>query len=140
MNGVHRDDFAAKVAATAVTLEAPAESDDPILPLGFLLAVNLCARVYPTIGLVGPSALTDNAAEVIRWVNPRCDLKVDVEPSPRLSFRKQPESPGVFVTASGWNSVIDNLPRKQSRPRSQLPWRLEHSEPASCFVQRSVHF
>ncbi len=45
MNGVRRDDFAAKVAATAVTLEAPAESDDPNLPLGFLLAVNLCARL-----------------------------------------------------------------------------------------------
>ncbi len=119
MNGVRRDDFAEKVAATAVTLEAPAESDDPNLPLGFLLAVNLCARVYPTIGLVGPSALTDNAAEMIRWVNPRCDLKADIEPSPRLSFRKQPESPGVFVTASGWNSVIDNLPREQEP--AQIP-------------------
>ncbi len=112
MNGVRRDDFAAKLAATAVTLEAPAGSHEANLGLGFLLAANLCARVYPAIGLIGPSELTDNAAELIRWVNPKCDLTTGVDPNPRLSFRKQPESPGGFVTASGWNAVIDSMPRK----------------------------
>src|ERR1700694_1181264 len=109
MQGARGHDFAQKRAPTAVTLEAPARSHEANLSLGFLLAANLCARVYPAIGLIGPSELTANASGLIRWVNPKGDLTTGVDPSPRLSFRKQPESPGGFVLASGWNAVIDSM-------------------------------
>lgn len=119
MNGVRREDFATKLVGTAVTLEAPAEGLDPNSGLGFVFAANLCARVYPTIGLIGPSALTDEAAHLIRRINPQCELKMNSQPGPILSFRKQPESPGVFVSACGWNVVIDKAPRK--REPAQIP-------------------
>ena len=114
--GVFRPDFHDRLAEAAVTLQAPeGMAADRAAYGGFLLAANLCARLYPRISLQADEILVTRAADLILSINPACDVaESSASTDCVLSWDKQPSVPGIFISASGWNAVVDRaIDRRQ---------------------------
>lgn len=70
-----RDWFLTRLSSSSITLEAAGGvNDHPAHRSGYLLAANLAARQYPAIQLAGPTELCDDAAKLIRAINPVADV------------------------------------------------------------------
>ena len=53
------------LAKTAVCLQAPPELEDhPSHQVGFMLAVNLCARLYPRLRILATKRITEDCASL----------------------------------------------------------------------------
>jgi hypothetical protein len=109
LDGVVRQDFRAALDRKVVVLEAPSDVSDQALAAGWSLSINLCARLYPQIRLLGDAAAVEAAAKLILTINPQCDVtESEGEADAVLSWRGLPAEPGVFASATGWNSIIDD--------------------------------
>lgn len=109
LKGVLRRDFRAALDRKVVVLEAPSDVDDLALAAGWSLSVNLCARLYPKIRLLGDKSAVEAAAQLILAINPNCDVtQSDGKADAVLSWRALPSTPGVFASAAGWNAIIDD--------------------------------
>jgi hypothetical protein len=111
LDGVAREQLREKLEAVRVTLIAPNDllAAEP-LGLGYLFAVNLLARIYPTLCFEGCEALREKAADLARAINPAVTLdEAGSGDGLTLAFdASAPETErAVSVWASGWNLGID---------------------------------
>jgi hypothetical protein len=77
---------------------------------GFLLAVNLAARIYPSLDFQCSEALATEAAEVAHRINPQIALGAD-KIAARLVLGGDAAVDAIAVSASGWNVFIDSTPQ-----------------------------
>ena len=106
------------VADTSVTLMAGGRAVESPARVGFLLAANLLARLYPRIQLDGPSDLVQSAATEISLVNPVADIATgDTTTTATLAYEAVVEDESaVSVSARAWNVHLDADPVDAQRP------------------------
>lgn len=107
----NRDALERRLSDAAVAVVAGDHVEDDLArSQGYLFAVDLAARLYPTLGLAGPAPLVEKAAERAQEINPVIDI---IEPKvtlPTLSYEMVAEARGIAVSASGWNVTVDGEP------------------------------
>jgi hypothetical protein len=110
MPGLERSEIGARLEAVTVALridDATAELDGQAA--GFLLAVNLAARLYPALVIDAPDELRRKAAEIATAIHPGVmldggDATADVE---LLWHPATPTPQRVTVCCTGWTVRID---------------------------------
>jgi len=77
---------------------------------GFLMSANLLARVYPSIGVDGPHSILGDAVNLIRAINPDCDVDCDGDDfSATLHWGQGPVSATeICVCANAWSVLLDS--------------------------------
>ena len=103
-------DLASYLGNTSVSLEAPtALEDDPSHRAGFLLAVNLCARLYPRLHIHASKSVTDECGSLALQINPNCEIETkagNCDGSIVWGKSSSAEAP-VIVSPAGWSIRID---------------------------------
>ena len=105
-----RSDVAAFLSSKSVLLAAPPDLDQhPFHLAGFLLSVNLCARLYPQLRVVAPPRVVDESRALALQINPVCDFVVGEGSSDAdLSWACPGRGPTSIVVAPvGWEVLID---------------------------------
>lgn len=98
------------LAAKSVLLEAPdAIEQHPFHVAGFLLLVNLCARLYPTIRIVAPNRIASDCEALALQINPACEVFVGKgEASGALAWARTGSAPNsILIAPAGWEILID---------------------------------
>lgn len=111
LSGLDRAAVRAKLAAASVTLCADERAADGVGRAGYLLAVNLAARLYPRIVLAGPADVVGSAEAEIRLVNPHADVAFGTGELTAATLGYETAAAGptaVSVAARGWNVYIDS--------------------------------
>lgn len=86
-------------------------ADDPASHAGYLLAVNLAARLYPRLVLLGPVELCALAGELAASINPLVDVADRGRVDARWVWsRRTPHRGEIHAAASGWNVGFDGAP------------------------------
>jgi hypothetical protein len=102
-----RDEFIARLDATTLVLAAgPAVLADPGKGAGFMLMVNLAARLYPVLAIEAPAELAEPARRLASAVNPAITFAEEPADAVRLTFGAD-ERADVSVDASGWTVLVD---------------------------------
>lgn len=101
----------------AIRLDAPEEIEQHQFHVaGFLLLVNLCARLYPELRIVAPARIVDECRGLALAINPLCKVIVgDVPTAPAggVAWASVPRlTEAVVVSPAGWEVLID-LPEAQ---------------------------
>jgi hypothetical protein len=95
---------------TAVALRAPESIDAfPAHRAGFILAANLCARLYPRIHILASKSLTEECASLALQINPLCQIDTsDTQIDATLAWgHSSAIENGVTVSAKNWDVFID---------------------------------
>ena len=111
------------LSSKSVLLEA---SDNlprhPLHRAGFLLLVNLCARLYPAIRISAPAALVEDAKALALQINPSCEIVVGRGRTSGVVAWccVGSGSEAITVAPAGWDVLVD-LPRaSQIQPTNML--------------------
>ncbi len=105
-----------------VCLKAPDSLEEhPIHLAGFVLATNLCARLYPRLRILAPSRVVEQCASIALQINPLCQIETKRGTSDaELAWAVPPESDfAVVVAPAGWEVFID-LPDSRRIQRSNM--------------------
>lgn len=116
------DDLESFLFSKIVCLEAPDDLEQhPVHLAGFLLATNLCARLYPRIRLLGPEGVVRQCQLLIHLINPLCEVQVEAGVShASFGWGVTPKNEPAVVTApSGWNVKL-NLPNSSGLQPSNI--------------------
>lgn len=109
-------DLASFLSKTAVSLEASSELEDhPSHRAGFVLAANLCARLYPRLHILATKALTEECASLALRINPNCEIETkggDCDAALVWGCHSSVERP-VIVSPAGWNVLLDQADAEQ---------------------------
>lgn len=118
LGGLDRDVVRSRLEGVSVTLVAGERALAAPARDGYLLAVNLLARLYPSIRLVGPDQLVHDAEGEVILINPRADVAAgDEETTATLAFEAWVlRERGVSVAARGWNVYVDVEPDRDADP------------------------
>lgn len=110
LEGAGHEEFIARLDATTLELRAGAAVAEPGKRIGFLLAVNLAARLYPSLIIEAPGPLAEEARALALAINPNCELATDGA-TVTLVFADAaaPAAALVVVDAAGWNAFIDQV-------------------------------
>jgi len=103
-------DVRAFLSSKSVLLAAPPDLDQhPFHLAGFLLSVNLCARLYPQLRVVAPSRVVDESQALALQINPACDFVVgEGVTDADLAWACPGRGPkSVVVAPVGWEVLID---------------------------------
>src|SRR5258708_6061450 len=97
------------LADKTVCLVVPADIErHPFHAAGFQLLVNLCARLYPAIQVMGSQWMAEDARRTIREINPACDLDSSARAAATVCWSCPPRDDAcILVGPSGWEVVID---------------------------------
>lgn len=98
------------LSTKSVLLEAPDDLEQhPYHMAGFLLLVNLCARLYPQLRIRARPRVVDESAALALQINPRCDVAAGAGPcDAALSWACQRSAPNTIVVGpAGWEVLID---------------------------------
>ena len=98
------------LSSKSVLLVAPDDLDQhPFHLAGFLLSVNLCARLYPQLRIVAPPRVVDESNALALQINPICDFVVgDGSSDAALSWACPARgSKSIVVAPVGWEVLID---------------------------------
>jgi len=108
-----------RLSGAGVTLEMDERTADlPAHVAGFLLAVNLCSRLYPRLYLRATTSLQQQAAELALRINPACEIETSKSEGERLFWGGGKPAVGtVTVTAAGWLVLLDYATEK-GRPEA----------------------
>jgi hypothetical protein len=104
------DDLEAFLSERIVCLEAPDDLEaHPVHLAGFVLATNLCARLYPRLRLIGPDRVVSQCRSVIEQINPLCEVEAKLdECHGGLSWAVRPSRDNFVVVAPvGWEVQVD---------------------------------
>ena len=109
----------------SVRLEAPDDLElHPFHLAGFLLLVNLCARLYPRIRVRSSQRIVDECRIVALEINPSCDLTIaadESEASATLCWScPANESLAVVIAPNGWEVLIDLPEAARVQPTNML--------------------
>jgi hypothetical protein len=109
-----RADVRTFLADKSVSLQAPSDLELHHLHVaGFLLLVNLCARLYPRIQIVASPRIADEARVLILKINPTCDVTTDAPiatADATLAWccsHATPSADTIVVAPAGWEVLID---------------------------------
>jgi len=121
---IDSEQLAEHLGSVVVELRAGEPTADVITQrVGYELAANLLARLYPAIRLEGPAEVVDGAAKLIHSINPDCDLDEGWSgTTPGLSWAGAHDGDQPAVVAHGWNVTLDP---------GRTPLRFECSTPAA---------
>src|ERR1035437_4783544 len=111
------------LSTKTVCLEAPEDLEKhPIHIAGFLLATNLCARIYPRLRLIAPSRVADECSALARRINPGCEIERGPgDAAARLCWTGgTSSSDSITVSHAGWDVSIDALHADGLRPTNIL--------------------
>lgn len=110
LDGLDNSDVRNRLATAQVTLDAGELDPESAARCGFLLAANLLARLYCHIRLLAPDGLRDEGCQIIRAINPQCEITAEGIEGPSHVLRFEPGPPRsneITVWASSWNVSID---------------------------------
>jgi hypothetical protein len=109
LGGLSESELGKRLEATTLVLEIDAEgAGDAAHRAGFLLAVNLGARLYPRLAIDAGDELTEAATDLARSINPGCEFGPPRGKELVLSWRGgQPGAERVTVAAVGWSAILD---------------------------------
>lgn len=103
-------DLQAFLAEKVVCLEAPDDLEQhPVHLAGFVLATNLCARLYPRLRVLAPKRVAEECESTALQINPSCE--VDTRPgtsdgSLLWAVPRRTDS-AVVVAPAGWEVLVD---------------------------------
>lgn len=111
-----------RLSGAGVTLEMDERTANlPAHVAGFLLAVNLCSRLYPRLYLRAPTNLQRQAAELALRINPACEIETSKSEGERLLWGgATPTESTVTVSADGWLVLLDHTTEKGSPEANPL--------------------
>lgn len=100
------------LASKSIVLRGPEDLDrHQNHRAGFALLANLCARLYPTIRIIAPSAVVAQCCDLILQINPDCDVsgETDIQPAAGTVCWSTPTEArnAVAVGPDGWDVVVD---------------------------------
>lgn len=83
-------------------------ASEPSLLAGFMLLVNLCARIYPRIDVHAPERLAREAEVLIRSINPLCEINGagSHDLAHTIAWNTDCPESDVHVSISGWNVLV----------------------------------
>lgn len=83
----------------------------PVHIAGFMLLVNLCARLYPKLSIVCSPRVYHEASVIARQINPSCEIGADSSgATASLSWGPGDDtSADVRIDASGWNVFVNTV-------------------------------
>jgi hypothetical protein len=115
-----RADFIARLEQTTLELRAP-DTADKAATDGYLLAVNLAARLYPRLVLHAPDELRADADCLAEAINPEIEV-ASGGATVLLDFGwgAEPAAGVVRVSAWEWNAELDRLSPPPANPASSL--------------------
>lgn len=103
-------DVRAFLSDKSVLLQAPDDLEQHQFHVpGFLLLVNLCARLYPRIRVVAPKSITEESRTLALRINPACDFEAGEGPTTAaLAWCCGAGDSGTIVVAPvAWEVLID---------------------------------
>jgi hypothetical protein len=112
------------LAKTAVCLEAPPElQDHPSHQAGFMLAVNLCARLYPRLRFLATKQITDDCTSLALRINPTCEIQTgasdDCDAALVWGCPSSARMP-INVAPAAWDICLDQPEAETIRPTNTL--------------------
>lgn len=109
LGGLSESDLGARLEGTTLVLEIDDDAGkDAANRAGFLLAVNLGARLYPRLAVDAGEKLTEGATELARSINPGCEFGPPRGRELVLTWRGgEPAAERVTVRAQGWRAIVD---------------------------------
>jgi hypothetical protein len=109
LGGLSESELGEHLEGTTLVLEIdPEAAEDGAHRAGFLLAVNLGARLYPRIGIDATEELTEAARELARSINPSCTFGLPLGRAMVLSWRGGvPNGDRVTVATEEWSAIVD---------------------------------
>jgi hypothetical protein len=109
LGGLGESELGERLNRTTLVLEIdPEAAGDAGHRAGFLLAVNLGARLYPRLGIDATEELTEAATELARSINPACAFGPTRGKALVLSWRGgEPTGDRVTVATEGWRATLD---------------------------------
>jgi hypothetical protein len=110
LGGLAESELAAVLDNSTLRLEINEHAAvDPGHRAGFLLAVNLAARLYPRLSIEAPGELAARAAGIALAINEGCDLGAPAGRTLTLSWcAGEPAAERVTVAADRWNLWLDH--------------------------------
>jgi hypothetical protein len=109
LGGMASGDLGERLSKTSVVLEMEDDvSSRPGQRAGYLFAVNLVARLYPSLGFRCAEDISDEAAALARAINPGCVFASPSEHPLTISWDGGSPTPErVTVAVDGWNIDMD---------------------------------
>ena len=109
LSGLGESELGERLSGHSLLLEIDeAAAEDAGQRTGYLLAVNLGARLYPRLSLDAPEALVEEAVALARSINAGCTFGPPPGPTSTLSWRGGVASAKrVTVRVEGWNIALD---------------------------------
>jgi hypothetical protein len=109
LGGLSESELGGRLDGTTLVLEIdPDVAEDAANRAGFLLAINLGARLYPRLGIDAGEALTGDATALASSINPVCEFGPPRGRELVLTWRGgEPSAERVTVGAKGWGAIID---------------------------------
>lgn len=98
-----------RLSTTDVSLEMGEGADEqPVQVVGFLFAVNLCARLYPRLHICAPAKIRDESVALALEINPACEIERSKGSGSALLWGTgTPTDSVVTVSADGWQARLD---------------------------------
>jgi hypothetical protein len=109
LGAIAESDLGERLESVSLALEIDErQAADPGRRAGYLLAVNLAARLYPSLALEGPAELLADARDLARQINPACEFGPARERRLVLSWRGgEPGAERVTLNELGWQIELD---------------------------------
>ena len=109
LGGLSESELGERLEGTTLVLEIDHDAaEDAANRAGFLLAVNLGARLYPRLGIDAGEALSADAVALARSINPGCEFGPSRGRELVLTWLGgEPAAERVTACAQGWAAVID---------------------------------
>ena len=109
LGGLSESELGDRLEGITLVLEIdPEAAEDSANRAGFLLAVNLGARLYARLGIDAGEALTGDATALASSINPACEFGPPRGRELVLTWRGgEPGAERVTVGAEGWGAIID---------------------------------
>lgn len=116
-------DLRAFLEKKIVCLEAPDDLEQhPVHLAGFVLATNLCARLYPRLRILAPKQIAHECKSIALEINPLC--QVDTIPGASdgaIAWATQPRTDAAVVVApAGWEVLLDRPDSALIKPSNIL--------------------
>lgn len=110
LGGIAETELGERLSETTLLLEIDAaQAVDAGQRSAYLLAANLGARLYPRLALDAPSPLQDQAADLVRGINPLVEFGAPKGRVLTISWRGGESSADrIRIAARGWNFALDS--------------------------------
>lgn len=123
-------DLKALLSNKSVLLSAPESLEEhPLQLAGFMLATNLCARLYPRLYIVAPARVFEQCFALSKQINPQCDVERGIgrfdgelawATGPRSAGNETNSTRATRVAPSHWSVLLNSPDAEHLRPTNIL--------------------